>query len=222
MNSYLTHLSASVSTLRIAFHHKATGTRNKSRWLHGIKHVLLSMTAALCCATYSFAAAPEENAAALASGLAEADKGLKEQLVGTWALQSYVETNMETGEKTYPMGKTPSGFIIYTADDYMSAQISAAGRERFSANDMFGGTEKEYTAAGQSYLAYSGPFEVDEQASKVTHIISISLYPNWVGMRQVRIFKLEGDILRLSFERPQLSRGAMRTADLVWIRATAQ
>ncbi|HDR9872871.1 TPA: lipocalin-like domain-containing protein [Burkholderia cenocepacia] len=144
---------------------------------------------------------------------------LKERLVGTWTLQSYVETNTDTQEVTEPMGRGPHGFIIYTSDGYMSAQISAAGRSSFSADDMFGGSGKEYTEAGQSYLAYSGPFDVDEGARKVFHNISVSLYPNWVGMRQVRIVTLTGDTLRLSFESPQLSRGAMRTADLVWIRA---
>lgn len=146
---------------------------------------------------------------------------LKQQITGTWVLKSYVETNMETGEKSYPMGQSPSGYIMYTGDGYMSAQISGAGREHFAKNDMFGGTEKEYTAAGQSYLAYSGPYAIDTGAHKLTHTISISLYPNWAGLNQVRNFRVEDDKrLYLSFERPQMSRGAMRTADLVWERAS--
>lgn len=144
---------------------------------------------------------------------------VKERLIGTWTLQSYVETNMDSGEKNHPMGETPSGFIIYTADGYISAQISAQRREPFARNDMFDGSPQEYTAAGRSYLAYSGSYDVDESAGKVFHTIAISLYPNWAGMRQARIVTLDGNTLRLSFERPQLSRGAMRTADLVWVRA---
>lgn len=146
---------------------------------------------------------------------------VKQQITGTWVLKSYVETNMDTGEKTYPMGQAPSGFIMYTSDGYMSAQISGTGRERFEKNDMFGGTAKEYTAAGQSYLAYSGPYVIDPVAHKLTHTISVSLYPNWAGLNQVRNFRVEDDKrLYLSFERPQMSRGAMRTADLVWERAS--
>lgn len=144
---------------------------------------------------------------------------LKERLVGTWTLQSYVETNIDTGEVTYPMGEKPLGFIIYTADGYMSAQLCAAGRAPFLDSDMFGGSPAEYTAAGRSYLAYSGPFQMDEAAHKVHHEIAISLFPNWAAIRQTRVATLSGDILQLSFEAPQRSRGALRTADLLWRRA---
>lgn len=175
----------------------------------------------------SFAAtAPDAKPASSGNAVSSTDSGrgdgdLKQQITGTWLLKSYVETNMDTGEKSYPMGKTPSGFIMYTGDGYMSAQISGADRDRFAKNDMFGGTEKEYTAAGQSYLAYSGPYSVNTNEHKLTHTISVSLYPNWIGLNQVRNFRVEDDKrLYLSFERPQMSRGAMRTADLVWERAS--
>lgn len=149
-------------------------------------------------------------------------QNLRERLVGTWILQSYIETNVDTHEVTHPMGEKPHGFIIYTADGYMSAQISAAGRAPFSDDDMFGGSPAEYTAAGRSYLAYSGPFQVDATACKVHHDIAISLFPNWASIRQTRVVTLNGDTLQLSFESPQRSRGAMRTADLLWKRAPAR
>lgn len=147
---------------------------------------------------------------------------IKGRLIGTWTLHSYIETNVDTGEKSYPMGESPSGFIIYTADGYMSAQMASAERVPFVGNDMFGGTQEEYTTAGTTYLAYSGPYDVDERNGKLDHEIAISLYPNWAGMRQVRIVTLGEDTLQLSFEQPQLSRGALREADLVWIRARAR
>src|ERR1700754_3775990 len=74
---------------------------------------------------------------------------LKESLVGTWRLVSYVEKNVDTGEMRYPMGKAPDGFIIYTADGYMSVQLEARGRQNFATSDMFGGTGEEYTSAGR-------------------------------------------------------------------------
>ncbi|WP_414157348.1 lipocalin-like domain-containing protein [Pseudomonas sp. BNK-15] len=77
------------------------------------------------------------------------------------------------------------------------------------------------SASVQAYLAYSGPYAIDTSAHKLTHTISVSLHPNWAGLNQVRNFRVEDDKrLYLSFERPQMSRGAMRTADLVWERAT--
>jgi hypothetical protein len=150
----------------------------------------------------------------------ESSSNLRRRLTGAWTLRSYVETNAETGEVSYPMGTSPKGFILYTPDGYMSAQLCVGVRGKFADNDMFGGTEHEYRLAGQSYLAYSGAFDVDDADSKVFHDMSVSLFPNWAGMRQARIATLSGDTLQLSFERPQLSRGAMRTADLTWTRAT--
>ncbi len=144
---------------------------------------------------------------------------LKERLVGTWTLQSYEERNTETGETNHPMGEHATGFIIYSDDGYMSAQISAAGRPVFADSDMFSGTTQEFAAAGQSYLAYSGPFDVDEAGGTVYHRVAVSLFPNWAGMRQVRAAALDGDTLRLAFERPQHTQGAARTVELVWRRA---
>jgi Lipocalin-like domain len=143
----------------------------------------------------------------------------KDSLVGTWHLVSYVEKNVDTGEVRYPMGKEPAGFIIYTADGYMSVQLEASGRQSFASNDMFGGTGEEYTRAGRTYLAYAGPFSVDEANRKLHHEIVVSLFPNWEGNAQVRLAELDGKNLRLSFERPQLSNGAIRTAELLWTRA---
>ena len=144
---------------------------------------------------------------------------LKESLVGTWRLISYVERNVETGEERHPMGLEPTGFIIYTADGYMSVQLEAHGRGKFASGDMFGGSFAEYTEAGRSYLAYAGPFAVDEVNRKLHHQIGVSLFPNWEGNAQVRLAELKGDRLKLSFERPQLSNGVLRDAELTWERA---
>lgn len=145
--------------------------------------------------------------------------GLKESLIGTWCLVSYIEKNVDTGEVRYPMGKEPAGFIIYTADGYMSVQLEARGRQSFASNDMFGGSGEEYTRAGRTYLAYAGPFSVEEASRKLHHEIVVSLFPNWEGNAQIRFAELEGERLRLSFEHPQFSNGAMRTAQLLWARA---
>jgi hypothetical protein len=148
--------------------------------------------------------------------------GLQDSLVGTWRLVSYVEKNVDTGEVRYPMGEEPAGFIIYTADGYMSVQLETRGRQSFASHDMFGGTGEEYTRAGRTYLAYAGPFSVDEASRSLHHEIVVSLFPNWEGNAQNRLAELEGERLRLSFERPLLSNGAMRTAELLWARASRQ
>lgn len=36
------------------------------------------------------------------------------QLVGAWSLESYTETDVQSGEVSYPMGRHPEGLILYT------------------------------------------------------------------------------------------------------------
>jgi hypothetical protein len=75
----------------------------------------------------------------------------------------------------------------------LSAQISAADRPNFEGDDMYKGKPEEYVAAGLSYLAYSGPYYVDEANRIVEYEMAVSLFPNWKGQRQARIVKLDKD-----------------------------
>src|ERR1700680_706720 len=86
---------------------------------------------------------------------------LRDALIGAWRLVSCVETDVKTGEAFLPMGEHPQGFILYTPDGYMSAQLSAPDRRYFESGDMYQGAPEEYASAGISYLAYSGPYYVD-------------------------------------------------------------
>jgi Lipocalin-like domain len=145
---------------------------------------------------------------------------LRSALVGAWRLVSCVETDVATGEEYRPMGDAPEGLILYTQDGYMSAQLSAAGRRGFASGDMYTGTPAEYVEAGASYLAYSGPYRVDEVKRIVEHEMFVSLFPNWKGQRQARIVKLDADELRLSPDQPHLFNGSLKSAEIVWRRAT--
>jgi hypothetical protein len=144
---------------------------------------------------------------------------LRDALVGAWRLVSCVETDVATGEVFLPMGEQPQGFILYTPDGYMSAQLSAADRPDFAGGDMYRGTPEDHVAAGISYLAYSGPYHVDEARGTVEHEMAVSLFPNWKGQRQVRVAKLDGEQLVLATDRPSLFAGSLKTARITWRRA---
>jgi hypothetical protein len=81
----------------------------------------------------------------------------RKQLVGARYLETYTETDVQSGEVTYPMGKNPEGLMLYTSEGYTSAQLGFGGRDRFK-SDPYGASSEEYTAAGRSYIAYSSPF----------------------------------------------------------------
>ena len=147
------------------------------------------------------------------------EHSLRSEVVGAWKLKNYVEIDEETGEANYPFGKQPSGFIIYTSDGYMSAQIQKNGRQLFKNNDMFGGSYEEYKDEGSGYLAYSGRFFVDEKEKKITHEMAVSLFPNWLGNKQKRLIKIEKNILNLETDGPLIFNGKMKVAKITWEKA---
>jgi lipocalin-like protein len=146
-------------------------------------------------------------------------KGLREQLIGAWRLVSYVETPVDGSPKRFPMGKDAEGIIMYTPDGYMSAQLMTPGRRQFASGDWFKGTPEEFIEEGVGYIAYSGPFHVDEARQSLTHTMIVSLYPGWIGQTQPRVVKIDGDRLHLSTATPIQSGGAQVMADLIWKRA---
>ena len=143
-------------------------------------------------------------------------------ILGAWSLETYVETNDETGELVLPMGENPTGILLYTSDGFMSAQLGKGARPHFASDDMVVGTEAEYAAAGNSYLAYSGPFRLDEAAQRLEHAMSVSLFPNWQGQHQIRLATLKDGKLHLTIEHPMLLGGKLMNAELVWTRASAR
>ena len=150
---------------------------------------------------------------------AASSRSLRESLIGAWRLVSSVETDTKTGVVDLPLGDKPEGLILYTPDGYMSAQLSAANRPNFASGDMYRGKPEEYVAAGLSYLAYSGPYYVDEASRTVEHEMFVSLFPNWKGQRQARIVKLDEHELHLSPNRPLLFNGSLKMATITWRRA---
>jgi hypothetical protein len=148
-------------------------------------------------------------------------RSLRETLIGAWRLVSSVETDIKTGAVDRPLGDKPEGLILYTPDGYMSAQLSAADRPNFESGDMYKGKPQEYVAAGLSYLAYSGPYYVDEVNRIVDHEMFVSLFPNWKGQRQSRIVKLDDKELHLSPNRPLMFNGSLKMPTIIWRRANS-
>lgn len=138
--------------------------------------------------------------------------------VGTWRLVS-AETKTADGEVSQPFGKNPTGYIMYSQDGYMAVAIMEPGRASFASGDFRAGTPEERQAAFDTYISYTGTYEV--RGDKVIHHIEVSLFPNWSGTDQERFFEFSGD--RLSLHTPPMVMGGVeRTAHLLWRRATAR
>jgi hypothetical protein len=139
-------------------------------------------------------------------------------LIGVWTLLSYSEEKAESRDR-HPFGLTPHGFLIYTSDGFVSAQLMRPGRTAFQSRDWQQGTPKEYVESASGYIAYCGTYEVDETSQTVTHIPSVALLPNLIQGRQLRSFQLNGDRLSLRTVGCADIDGAPITSHLEWRRA---
>jgi len=150
-----------------------------------------------------------------------ATESLRERLIGAWTLVSYEERPVDGSPSFYPMGTSPKGIIMYTPDGFMSAQLSKPDRKPFASGDWFKASDAEFKDEATSYIAYTGPFHVDEGKQHLTHSMFISLFPNWIGQTQPRVVSIEGDQLFLSTASPISSAGKIVNSHLAWRRADA-
>jgi hypothetical protein len=137
-----------------------------------------------------------------------------ESLVGAWKLLSW-ENRADDGQVTYPMGPDALGSLLYTADNRFSVMISRAGRARFTAGDLLGGTTEEQARAVEGFVAYAGRYTF--HGDRVVHHVELSLFPNWVGTDQERSVELAEHRLTLSAS-PLLLAGTQQVPLLVWER----
>jgi hypothetical protein len=136
---------------------------------------------------------------------------LNNPLIGTWKLISW-ETRSNDGQVQYPFGQDATGYLFYTQDGYMSVTIMKAQRGKFAGGDLLGGSVDENAHAAESFLSYCGRYEFN--GDSVMHQVELSLFPNWVGVEQMRLAALAGTRLTLS-TRPMLVGGMQQTAHLI-------
>lgn len=147
-------------------------------------------------------------------------KATAADFVGTWRLLDYSFLH-EDGSIEHPWGTSVRGYLLYSAEGYMSGNLSPASdwasrRARLaSAIKSHGGAGAFRLAGRRDYIAYAGRYTVE--GDTVTHHVEASLFPNWVGRPEVRYYEFEGDTLTL---RTGTIRSGKHTiiAQLVWQR----
>jgi len=148
-------------------------------------------------------------------------QSLRERLIGAWSLVSYEERPVDGSPPFFPLGEEPKGIIMYTPDGFMSAQLAKPDRAPFASGDWFEASDAEFKEEATSYIAYTGPFHVDEEKQQLSHSMFISLFPNWTGQTQPRVVRQEGDRLFLSSASPISTSGKIVNSQLEWRRADA-
>jgi len=137
-----------------------------------------------------------------------------DRFVGAWRLLS-LEARPSTGEVSYPYGQDPAGHLLYSREGYMSVSVMQARRGNFASPDGLQAPAEEKLAAFDTYSSYSGRYEVRGQ--KVIHHVEISLFPNWTGKAQKRLFEFSGDRLTLTAPPMQIG-GVEQNLVAIWQR----
>ena len=132
-------------------------------------------------------------------------------LCGSWKLVSF-ELRLPNGDLSYPFGRDAKGYVFYNAQGFMSAAFMGAERVRPQSADL---ADTSKTVNYDQFNAYCGRFEV--KGDRVTHHVEVASLPQWCGIDQERIFKIDGD--RLILETPPLTISSQApTAYLIWER----
>ncbi len=132
-------------------------------------------------------------------------------LLGSWKLVSF-ELRLPTGGVTYPFGPDPRGYVFYNAQGFMSAAFMGSDRVKPQSSDL---ADTSKTVNYDQFNAYCGRFEVN--GNRVVHHVEVASLPQWCGIDQERIFKIDG--ARLILETPPLTINAQApTAYLIWER----
>ena len=114
--------------------------------------------------------------------------------IGTWKLMSW-EFTQPDGTIQYLYGKDVVGYLMYTADGYMSAQIMDPDRQQSDPNFPLETAEaqtlpdSDRARAYGTYVAYCGTYTVE--GDKVIHHVKAGLIPSWTGSDQRRRFRFE-------------------------------
>ena len=116
---------------------------------------------------------------------------------GTWKLISS-EMRSSGGEVQYPLGEDCEGRLVFDAVGNFSAQLMRPGRPEFASGDIVRGTDEEIRTAYEGFVAFWAKIEVDEEKGELTYVVEGSLFPNWIGHRNLRYYKFEGNRLTLS------------------------
>jgi hypothetical protein len=120
------------------------------------------------------------------------EKGLAQQLQGTWTLASIY--NELDGKKSDVFGLNPRGSMIFTSNGRFSLIIMKESLPKFAANSRVKGTAEENQAVVQGSVALFGSYKVDSEKSDTVILrIEGSTFPNWDAQDQKRIAKFTGD-----------------------------
>lgn len=148
-----------------------------------------------------------------ASAFGQTEAEIRDRIVGTWKLVSTEETMKDGSTRPFPaFGPHATGFLMYQREGYMCAVLTNPDRLKWI--DPAHGTPEEKLAAAEGRFAYAGRYEIDVKQEQIIHLPEVASVPGYVGSRQIRPYRLEGD--RLIFSDVERNDPAVARWKIVW------
>ncbi|HXX54427.1 MAG TPA: lipocalin-like domain-containing protein [Thermodesulfovibrionales bacterium] len=110
------------------------------------------------------------------------------QVQGVWKLISYEIEVQSTGQKEFPMGKSPTGYVIFTGEGRAFFILTGEGRKPAK-------TVQDRAELLGNLISYTGTYRIE--GDKWITKVEVAWNPEWIGTEQTRSFKLDGDRLQV-------------------------
>jgi len=110
------------------------------------------------------------------------------KIQGSWKLVSYEVEVQSSGEIMLPMGKAPTGYVMFSPESRVWFVLTGEGRKPAK-------TAEEKAALLDSVIAYSGTYRLE--GDKWITSVEVAWNPAWVGTEQTRPFKVEDNRLQV-------------------------
>lgn len=115
-----------------------------------------------------------------------------ENFVGTWRLLHCKLFNTSGIELVDPL-HSASGLLMYTNEGLMSVQIMGPDHENSIKGNMLEASPELFEQSFKNYIAYYGPYNINEKEKIVTHTVLGSLWPNIINKTLLRRFEFKNE-----------------------------
>ena len=142
---------------------------------------------------------------------AKKSKPQQSDLIGTWKLLSFFMKD-QNGEKIFPYGETPMGYLIYTSEGIVSVHIMSSNRPSCGTQQYQSGTDLEKIESAENYGGYIGTYEL--QDDHVIHTAELCGFTRLINSPERKDISLNGDQLTISYK--DSSFGEELDGELIW------
>lgn len=117
---------------------------------------------------------------------------MKSNFLGAWKLL-HCKSFGSDGNEVFDSLQNASGMIMYDQHGTVAVQIMGDRHTDLIENDFFEAPSELFERTFKNYLAYYGPYTINESERIVTHHITGALWPNMIGTALMRYFEFKED-----------------------------